>query len=130
MRAMSAVLRAFLAMAVVSVLPLAGAAHHSVLGQFDVSKSLTLRGTIEKVDWINPHVYIHLQVTSGGRPETWQLSTIPLAMLRKAGITKESLRGGRGEVVTVSVNPALNGRPMGWVSRITYADGHFYALFE
>ena len=37
-------------------------AHHSVSGQYDASKPLTLTGVITKVDWINPHVYLHLDV--------------------------------------------------------------------
>ena len=106
-------------------------AHHSVLGQFDLSKSVTLTGTITKVDWINPHPYVHLNVKAPtGSATSWQLSTIPIAMMRKAGITKETLRGAPGEIVTVVAHPALNGRPLAWVTRITYADGHFYALFE
>ena len=106
-------------------------AHHSVLGQFDVAKSVTLKGTIAKVDWINPHSYVHLNVTApNGSVSSWQLSTIPIALMRKAGITKETLGGTPGEIVTVVAHPALNGRPMAWVTRITYADGHFYSLFE
>ena len=105
--------------------------HHSVLGQFDVSKTVMLKGTISKVDWINPHVYVFLEVEeASGRPTTWALSTIPIAMLRKAGISREKMMGKPGEVVTVIVNPALSGRQLGWINRITYADGHFYALFE
>jgi hypothetical protein len=106
-------------------------AHHSILGQFDVSKTLVLTGTIAKVDWINPHAYVHLQVGDGaGSATTWALSTIPLAMMRRAGITRESLAGTAGETVRVIVHPALNGKPLGWVLRITYADGRFYSLFE
>jgi hypothetical protein len=61
-------------------------AHHSINGQFDLSKSVTLRGTISKVDWINPHAYVFLEVKeSSGRTVTWALSTIPLAMMRKGG---------------------------------------------
>jgi hypothetical protein len=106
-------------------------AHHSVLGQFDMSKSITLKGTIAKVDWINPHPYVRLNVSApNGTATTWALSTIPIAMMRKAGITKETLSGKPGEIVSVTAHPALNGRPMAWVTRITYADGHFYALFE
>ena len=37
-------------------------AHHSVPGQFDVSKPMTLKGVITKVDWINPHIYVRLDV--------------------------------------------------------------------
>jgi hypothetical protein len=106
-------------------------AHHSITGQFDVSKMTTLRGTITRVDWINPHVYVLLDVKDEkGAVTTWELSTIPLAMLRKAGITKELLRGKAGDIVTMAVHPALNGRRRGWVSKITYPDGKFYALFE
>jgi hypothetical protein len=106
-------------------------AHHSVLGQFDVSKTITLKGAITKVEWINPHPYVHLDVSApNGTATAWALSTVPLAMLRKAGITKDTLAGKPGEIVTVAAHPALNGRPMAWVTRITYADGHFYALFE
>jgi hypothetical protein len=106
-------------------------AHHSILGQFDVSKTITLKGIITKVEWINPHPYVHLNVPGpGGTVTAWALSTVPLAMMRKAGITKETLAGKPGEPVTVAVHPALNGRRMAWVRRITYADGHFYALFE
>lgn len=105
-------------------------AHHSVTGQFDISKPLTLTGTIARVDWINPHAYVHLTVPSQRGTMNWALSTIPVAMLRKAGITRESLTGKPGERVTVVAFPALTGRPVGWIVRITYADGHYYALFE
>jgi hypothetical protein len=106
-------------------------AHHAITGQFDLSKTATLRGTIARVDWINPHVYVLLDVKDAkGAVSPWELSTIPLAMLRKAGITKELLRGKQGDVVTMVVHPALNGRRRGWVSKITYPDGRFYALFE
>jgi hypothetical protein len=106
-------------------------AHHSITGQFDVSKTTTLRGTIARVDWINPHVYVLLDVRDAkGAVTTWELSTIPLAMLRKAGISKELLRGKPGDIVTLVVHPALNGKQRGWVSKITYPDGKFYALFE
>jgi hypothetical protein len=106
-------------------------AHHAITGQFDVSKMTTLRGTIARVDWINPHVYVLLDVRDAkGVVTTWELSTIPLAMLRKAGITRERLRGKPGDVVTMVVHPALNGKRRGWVSKITYPDGKFYALFE
>jgi hypothetical protein len=106
-------------------------AHHSVLGQFDLSRAITLRGTIARVEWINPHPYVHLEVReANGAVATWALSTIPIALMRKAGITKASLGGTPGEIVSVAAHPALNGRRLAWVTRITYADGHFFALFE
>jgi hypothetical protein len=125
-------LTAFMATLMTAVLAqLPALAHHSITGQFDLSKMTTLRGTVARVDWINPHVYVLLDVKdANGAVTTWELSTIPLAMLRKAGITKELLRGKPGDVVTMVVHPALNGRRRGWVSKITYPGGKFYALFE
>ena len=105
-------------------------AHHSVAGQFDVSKPFTLKGVISKVDWINPHIYVHLDVREeDGSVSTWALATLPTAMMRKAGITRESLIGNPGEVVTVSVVPARDGtKRLAWMSKITYADGRYYQL--
>ena len=106
-------------------------AHHSVSGQFDVSQAVTLKGTISKVDWINPHPYVHLDVRdANGRATIWALSTLPIPMLRKAGLTKEALFGKPGEVVTIVAMPARNGKELGWITRITYSDGHYYRLFE
>ena len=105
-------------------------AHHSVAGQFDTSKSLTLRGSIAKLQWMNPHSYLYLDVKGAdGTVETWALETLPTAMMRKAGLSKESMMGTPGELVTVVVVPAKDGtKHLGWISKITYADGHYYAL--
>jgi hypothetical protein len=120
-----------LASILVLAAPVAPSAHHSVTGQFDMSRSVTLKGTISKVDWINPHPYVYLEVRdTNARVRTWALSTLPIPMLRKAGLTKESLFGKPGEGVTVVAFPARNGKDLGWITRITYADGHHYRLFE
>ena len=104
-------------------------AHHSVPGQFDVSKPMTLKGVISKIDWINPHIYVHLDVKeSDGTTNTWALATLPTAMMRRAGITKDSLQGKSGEEVTINAVPARDGsKHLGWINKITYADGHSFA---
>ena len=105
-------------------------AHHSVSGQYDASRSLTLTGVISKVDWINPHIYLHLDVKEkDGAVTTWTLSTLPTAMMRRAGLTKESLQGQPGEVVTITAIAARDEtKKLGWISKITYADGHHVQL--
>jgi len=105
-------------------------AHHSVSGQYDASRPLTLSGVISKVDWINPHVYLHLDVKEkDGAVTTWTLSTPPTAMMRRAGLTKESLQGQPGEVVTITAIAARDEtKKLGWISKITYADGHHVQL--
>ena len=105
-------------------------AHHSVSGQYDASRPLTLSGVISKVDWINPHVYLHLDVKEkDGAVTTWTLSTLPTAMMRRAGLTKESLQGQPREVVTITAIAARDEtKKLGWISKITYADGHHVQL--
>jgi hypothetical protein len=105
-------------------------AHHSVSGQYDASRPLTLTGVISKVEWINPHIYLHLDVKDkDGAVTTWTLSTLPTAMMRRAGLTKESLQGQPGEVVTITAIAARDEtKKLGWISKITYADGHHVQL--
>ena len=104
-------------------------AHHSVPGQFDVAKPMTLKGVISKVDWINPHIYVRLDVKDAdGTTVSWSLATLPTAMMRRAGLTRESLQGKPGEEVTISAVPARDGsKHLGWINKITYADGHSFA---
>lgn len=102
-------------------------AHHSVAGMFDMSKEIEWTGVISKIDWINPHTYIYLDVTDAdGSTVTWQLSTAPTAMLRKAGLTKAMLMGD-GAKVTITGLLARDGtKHLGWINKISYPDGHFY----
>jgi hypothetical protein len=105
------------------------AAHHSVAGQFDASTRTEITGVVSKVDWINPHVYVHIDVPDEkGAITTWRLESLPTAMLRKAGLTSEMLKGG-GQKVTAAVILARNGTPnLGWLLNLTYEDGHEYVL--
>ena len=117
-------------LAILLLVASAAVAHHSVAGQFDTSKSLTLKGSISKVNWMNPHIYVYLDVKEAdGTMSTWALETLPTAMMRRAGLSKEAVMGTPGEVVTVQIVPARDGtKHMGWISKITYADGRYYAL--
>ena len=102
-------------------------AHHSVAGEFDIHKMLRLNGVVSKVDWANPHIYVHLSVKDAdGATAEWRLETVPVAMMRKAGLSKEMLLGN-GQTATVEVYPARDGTPhLGFMAKITYADGHHY----
>ena len=103
--------------------------HHSVAGVFDAGKRTTISGTISKVDWINPHVYIYMDVADDkGAVTTWRLESLPTAMLRKAGLTSEMIKGGGQQVTAVAIL-ARNGTPnLGWLLNLTYEDGHEYVL--
>src|SRR5215510_13661590 len=105
-------------------------AHHSVSGQFDPSKSITLKGVISKVEWINPHIYVLLDVKEAdGTTAMWALETLPTAMMRKAGLSKESIMGQPGEMVTVVANPGRDAaKRLAWILKISYPDGRNYQL--
>jgi len=101
-------------------------AHHSVWGVFDPDDPFALTGVVTEIDWINPHVFLHLDVTDErGAVTAWRLETVPTAFMRRAGINKAMLMGD-GEPVSVTGIVAHADPNMGWVHRITYADGHFY----
>ena len=110
-------------------LALPACAHHSVAGQFDAAQRTTITGVVSKVDWINPHVYVHIDVADdSGAVTTWRLESLPTAMLRKAGLTSEMIKGGGQKVTAVAIK-ARNGTPnLGWLLNLTYEDGHEYVL--
>ncbi len=103
------------------------AAHHSVGGEFDAHRQVTLSGVVSQVEWANPHIYVHFAVKEpSGAITEWRLETVPVAMMRKAGLTKALLLGN-AENATVDINPARDGtQHMGYLLKITYADGHHY----
>lgn len=107
----------------------AATAHHSVSGVFDPENRVHIQGVISKVDWINPHTFFYLDVTNeDGSVTTWQLESLPTAMLRKGGLTSEMIRDG-GSVVEVEAIVARDGtRNFGWVIQIDYEDGRVYKL--
>jgi hypothetical protein len=97
-------------------------AHHSLASQFDESKPLTLQGVITKVDWVNPHVWLYLDVkNTSGAAEQWTLETLPPATLRKGGLRSDML--GKGQTVTVLAYHARNESKLAFLRKITFADG-------
>ena len=108
---------------------MSSSAHHSVSGQFDVSKTIILKGTVEKVSWVNPHIYVHLKVTDeNGNTAVWALGTVPVSMARAAGISKQSLYG-EGKEVIITAYPARDGTDnLGFLTKIEYSDGTFVSV--
>src|SRR5581483_498698 len=105
----------------------AAVAHPSVAGEFDVHKTVTLNGVVSKVDWVNPHIYIWLDVkNANGKVEQWHLECVPVGMARKAGLSKQMLEG-HGETVTIVAFPARDGtQHLGFMTKLTFPDGHFF----
>ena len=97
------------------------AAHHS-FAMFDTSKPLTLTGTVTDFQWTNPHVYIELDVTEGGRgTRHWTIELGSPSILMRGGWKFNSVK--KGDKVTAVVSPLRNGEPGSLLTRITLADG-------
>ena len=69
--------------------------HHAFSAEFDASKPITLRGTVHKMEWINPHAWIHIDVEEPDRTVTrWMIEGGPPTGLLRRGFTKDSLLPG------------------------------------
>ena len=104
--------------------------HHSVSGVFDSERPFEITGVVTEVEWINPHIYLHLEVTGeDGDAALWRLETAPTAFMRKAGITKAMLWGD-GESVTVTGIASHTLPNVGWIRRITFTEGRYLQISE
>ena len=99
----------------------AAQAHHS-FAMFDMSKEVTVTGTIKQFQWTNPHAYIQLVAKdASGRDVEWSMEMGAPMYLYARGWRPSSLKAGMR--VSVVLNPLRNGKPGGVVRDVTTADG-------
>lgn len=104
-------------------------AHHSVSGRFDYDDEISMTGVITRVDWLNPHIRLFIDVTGeDGAISTWQMSAAPPAFLRRAGISRSKLMGDGTPVSVSGIRARDPNLDHMWVYRITFADGHFFQM--
>jgi hypothetical protein len=98
------------------------AAHHAFAAEFDANKPIKLRGTVVKMEWINPHTWIHLDVkTPNGKVERWMIEGGPPNALYRRGFTQKSLPNG--SEILVEGFRAKDGSLKGNGRDLTFADG-------
>jgi hypothetical protein len=99
-------------------------AHHSLSGQFDVSKSFEITGVVSRVEWVNPHTQVFVDVKqANGSVLTYKFESLPVAMMRKAGLSKGELAGD-GRPVVITAYPSRSGVPtLGYLLHLKLADG-------
>lgn len=106
-----------------SVAAVPALAHHSASAEFDVFKTTSLNGTISKVDWINPHTYIYVDVKDeGGHTTTWAFETWPTGILHRFGIKRDMFV--IGQTVAIEFNPAKDiSKNVGFLRHVKFQNG-------
>ena len=97
-------------------------AHHAFAAEFDATKPFKIKGTVVKMEWINPHTWLHLDVKrSDGKTERWMIEGGPPNALYRRGFTKDSLPVGT-ELVVEGFR-AKDGSLRGNGRELTFSDG-------
>jgi hypothetical protein len=96
-------------------------AHHSVSGEYDPNKKVTIKGTVSKVEWTNPHARIYVDVNEGGKVTTWNFELAARSALTRQGWTGTSVKVG--DTVTVEADAARSGIPGGHTRTVVLGDG-------
>lgn len=103
-------------------------AHHSIQAQFDIHKTVTVSGTVAKVEWINPHSYVTVNVKDAdGKVQKWAFELGGAGALRRAGMSRAD-RGGLkpGDQVIVSALAAKDGSTSGFLQELKLGDGRVF----
>jgi hypothetical protein len=97
-------------------------AHHGFVSWFDMSRSVTVKGTVTSFDWTNPHSYIYFDVKDEkGAIQKWSAELGAVAMLARAGWRKDTVKP-RDEITLIG-NPAKDGKPTMHLDKIIFANG-------
>jgi hypothetical protein len=93
-------------------------AHHGVAG-YDLTKTITLHGTVTKFDWSNPHIVIHMDAkNANGEVQNWTIELAAPTHMSRAGWTKNVMK--TGDDIIAEVHPAQNGAPVGISGTVTF----------
>jgi hypothetical protein len=96
--------------------------HHSVVKEFDEAKATTIQGTITKVEWINPHVWLYMDVKNlNGSITNWSIEIASPNTLFRASINPLTIQTGKS--YSVEIWPARNGSSKANGRKITLGDG-------
>ena len=101
-------------------------AHHAVAGIYDLNKEVVLEGKLKKLNFVNPHASIVLSVQDKkvkSKIVDWTLTTASVTTLTTQWFSKGTIKPG--DPLKVTILPAINGNPAGYIRRLALGDKDF-----
>jgi len=98
-------------------------AHHSTTAVFDMGKKIQVTGSLNRVEWINPHISIYVDAKGEHGIDAWHFEGSPPAWFRRVGVNKNDIAKFQGQTITVDGVRAKDGTLYGYLQKITFADG-------
>jgi hypothetical protein len=106
-------------------------AHHSPSAIFDMKNKVTLKGSVTKVDWVNPHIVLYMDAMGDdGKAESWKFESNPPRWFTKVGVNRADFAAAIGQTVSVLVVKAIDGSKYGYLQKITFPNGNEISLEE
>ena len=106
-------------------------AHHSPSAIFDMKTRVSLKGSVTKVDWVNPHIVVYMDAKGDdGNVENWKFESNPPRWFTKVGVTRADFAAAIGQTVTVEIVKAIDGSKYGYLQQITFPNGNLISLVE
>ena len=104
-------------------------AHHAVASVYDLNTEVVLEGRLTKLNYRNPHANLLLEVPNeDGTTTEWTLTTASTQVLGRAGVTRDLMQPG--EVFRITVLPARNGNPAGFIRTLELGDRAIELFFR
>lgn len=106
-------------------------AHHSPSAIFDMSKHVSVTGTLMRVDWVNPHIVLSVEAKGeGGKVEQWTFQSNPPSWYKSVGLARADFAKAIGQTITVQAVKARDGSLYGYMDKIKLPDGTSYELIN
>ncbi|MEI8180954.1 DUF6152 family protein [Aestuariivirga sp.] len=101
-------------------------AHHAVQASVDVDKTVEVKAILTRIDWINPHTWMHFDVKdAAGKVQKIDVESLGIAALRRVGVdSKSALKVG--DTYTIGYYPNRDGSPGGFMAKMVLPDGRTF----